>query len=265
MIEALEGKAFPDRAFRICREKVAEFVDVTGDDPDRWRSVAPPGFAAALLFVVAPDFLGALEGPVIHGDQTFNWHRPIGMESDVEVTGTVGRVRRRGDTAFVVFELSVRDDLGNRVLDGRSTFLVGSGGDQPAREVPQPSVDQRGESATVGSTLPSPRSASRSDLVRYAAATRDWNPIHWDHDAAVAAGMGGVVVQGLLQSSWLTQTAASARPGDRPLSSGRFRYTAPLRPAEPARIEGSLEGDAFELRLVTGETTTVSGRFQMTP
>ena len=24
---------------------------------------------------------------------------------------------------------------------------------------------------------------------RYAAATRDWNPIHWDHDSAVAAGL----------------------------------------------------------------------------
>ena len=262
MLEALAGTTFEKRPYRICAEKVAEFVDVTGDDPQRWTAAAPPGVAAALLFVVAPELLEdpRVRGGVVHGDQTFVWHSPLRIESQLFVSGTVERVRTRGDTAFVVFSLVASGDSGP-VVEGRSTFLMGPTG-EPLEEVDEPSATTRADSATVGGDLPSPRSASRPDLVRYTAATRDWNPIHWDHAAAVEAGLGGVVVHGLLQSAWLTGVAATVRPGDRPLQSARYRYTAPLRPARAAVIEGAVGGEAFELRLRDGEATTVTGRFE---
>ena len=83
MLEALEGTTFENRPYRVCAEKVAEFVDVTGDDPKRWTDVAPPGFAAALLFVVAPELLEdpRVRGGVVHGDQTFAWHSPLRVET----------------------------------------------------------------------------------------------------------------------------------------------------------------------------------------
>lgn len=262
MIEALEGKSFPDRPYRICAEKVAEFISITGDDDQRWSNAAPPGFAAALLFVVAPELLADpdLDGSVVHGDQTFSWFSPLHLETDLAVTGKVERVRRRGEAAFLGFSLSARGTDGP-VLEGRSTFVVTASTSQPLEPLPPVAVAERGATTTVESTLPSPRSASRADLIRYAGATRDWNPIHWDHVSALKAGLGGVVVHGLLQSAWLTQTVSLAGPGDRPLESARFRYTAPLRPGISARLEGSLDGPEIDLRLVAGEVTTVSGRF----
>lgn len=262
MIEGLEGRVFTDRPFRICSEKVAEFVDATGDDPRRWTSAAPPGFAAALLFVVAPDLLSnpAVEGAVVHGDQSFTWFEPLTVETDLLVTGTVSRVRKRGDTAFVNFLLEARDE-NDVMLEGRSTFLVGGSFGAVSEEIPPIPVEERGESELAGTSLPSPRSASRSDLVRYAAATRDWNPIHWDHTSAVAAGLGGVVVHGLLQSSWLTQVAALIGPVDRPLDSAHYRYKAPLRPGAEARVEGVVDDVEPELRLMKGDEVTVTGRF----
>lgn len=262
-VESLEGHSFPSRRLRVCVEKVAEFVAVTGDDPDRWQSAAPPGFAAALLFAVAPDLLAdrRVEGAVVHGDQTFAWHGPLEVEADLEMFGTVERVRSRGGVAFVSFGLEGRSE-GTSIVEGRSTFLVG--GDGPGLDEVAPILpDQRAGTASVGPELPSPRSASRADLIRYAAATRDWNPIHWDHSVAVAAGLGGVVVHGLLQSAWLTQVAATAGSGDDPLASARFRYTAPLRPGQAARIEGDLTPPTPGLRLTVGETVTVTGRFEV--
>lgn len=262
MIEDLEGRTFADRPYRVCSEKVAEFVDATGDGPQRWASAAPPGFAAALLFVVAPELLSdpAVEGAVIHGDQSFTWFEPLTVETDLLVTGTVSRVRKRGATAFVNFVLEARNKDAV-VVEGRSTFLVGGSFGAASEELTPIPVKQRGEFEAAGRSLPSPRSASRSDLVRYAAATRDWNPIHWDHDSAVAAGLGGVVVHGLLQSSWLTQVAALAGSGDRPLDSAHYRYRAPLRPGTEARVEGYLDDAELELKLVTGDEPTVTGRF----
>ena len=147
------------------------------------------------------------------------------------------------------------------MVEGRSTFLVGPSG-EPMPEVEEPAAAQRADSATVGAELPSPRSASRLDLVRYAAATRDWNPIHWDHAAAVAAGLGGVVVHRLLQSAWLTAVAATAGPDGRPLRSARFRYTAPLRGQRRHRRRRHRWRD---LRPAPhdGDVTTVTGRFEV--
>jgi acyl dehydratase len=94
------------------------------------------------------------------------------------------------------------------------------------------------------------RSASRIDLVRYAGASHDFNPIHWDHAAAVAAGLPGVVVHGLLQSAWLTQGVE--RTGAIP-ASARFRYRAPLRPAVPVTVEGRATADGWDTSLVSAD------------
>lgn len=264
-IDALEGRTYGGRRFRICAEKVAEFIDVTGDDAERWDTSAPPGYAAALLFVVAPDLVAdpILTGPVVHGDQTFAWHRPLAVESSVTVSGTVERVRSRNDTAFLTFLLDVVDGDGP-LVEGRSTFLIGASASS-VEEIPPPPVFGRASTFPVGDQLPSPRSASRMDLVRYAGATRDWNPIHWDHGEAVAAGLGGVVVHGLLQSAWLTQVAATARPGPRPIERARHRFRSPLRPGQAAEIGGSLEADTVDLELTADGEVTVSARFEMAP
>ncbi len=39
---------------------------------------------------------------------------------------------------------------------------------------------------------------SRADLVRYAGASGDYNPIHWDERFAQEVGLGGVIAHGML-------------------------------------------------------------------
>lgn len=252
-IEALEGRTYGAHTYRICREKVVEFVAATGDDPDRWSESAPPGMAAALLFVVAPDMLNdpLVDGAVVHGDQQFQWYQRLEVGTDLTVKGTVDKVRKRGEAAFVIFNLAATADS-VPVVEGRSTFVVGSSVAGVSEVKPRPVHEG-------GSVSSRQKSASRADLVRYAAATRDWNPIHWDHETAVNGGLGGVVVHGLLQSAWLTQIAAL----DRPIESARFRYASVLRPGQTARIDGEPKGEDFELRLVADERVTVSGKFKV--
>jgi hypothetical protein len=242
-LDHLAGRTYGCFPFRICREKVAEFVLVTGDDPLRWVDTAPPGFAAAVLFGVAPHLL---EDPdvrsagrsVIHGEQTFTWHRPLPVEAELAVEGVIGRVRTRGDVHLVGFEL--RATLGGEPLvEGSSTFLM-SGSAPPAgwsEEEPEPAPDDDGNPSN--GTI----AVSRAELVRYAAATGDWNPIHWDHGSAVAAGLPGVVVHGLLQTAWLCRSATARIRGDHPLAWARSRYRAPLRPAVAARIDRTAGDD----------------------
>ncbi len=55
------------------------------------------------------------------------------------------------------------------------------------------------EETTVGLSLP-PLSVTltRADLVRYAGASGDFNPIHWNPDVATSVGLPGVLAHGML-------------------------------------------------------------------
>lgn len=257
---ALEGRSFGPHPLRFCLEKVRDFNAATGTDPARWVEAAPPAFLASALFVVAPDLLEQLDGyAVIHGDQSFSWNGPLGMERDVKVSGTVSKVRERGDTFFVTFDLEVKDGDGGVLATGSSLFLVSeskpTSGAGDERQ-PPPAEDR-------GACSGSQRSASRADLVRYAAATRDWNPIHWDHRSATEAGLDGVIAHGLLQASWALDSAAQETSGLRPFASAKVRFRNQLPPATP--IDVNVDGDdrTLEVTLSRGETVYLTARVEV--
>jgi len=275
----MEGLVFGPVAHSVDRERVATFVDVTGDDPDRWTNHAPPGYAAALLFAVAADFLtderiAPYLATLIHVDQQFTYPEPIGVGRNIEITGTVQRVRERSGAYFVTFVAEGRDG-DCVVVESRSTFLMSDqAATDTAEEESEPVVDLRGENQTagerhsieVGKTVGFAKSASRLDLVRYAAATGDFNPLHWDHESAVAAGLPGVVVHGLLMVSWLAQHASAFAEGPAPTAAIKVRFKSALRPASSAHLEATPIGisddertASIKLRLGIGKDDVVTG------
>jgi acyl dehydratase len=232
----LEGLAYGPVPWRVDADAVADFLAITGDEPERWREEAPPGFAAAALFAVAPDLLAELyRNSVVHGEQTFDWAGSLTIGAVFDVSGIVTKVRERGGVHFITFEMRVGD-----VLAGKSLFLASGEpvpGAQAELERQEPVHDDRGD-LTQGHA-----SASRADLIRYASVTRDWNPVHWDHDAGVAAGFPGVVVHGLLQAAWALRAFTATT--DAPIGSARFRFRNPLLPGHPVSIE--IDGDQVTL------------------
>ena len=264
----MEGRSYGPYPLRVCAEKVADFVAATGDDPGRWDNFAPPGWAAAALFVVAPRLLtdpdlGAAGASVIHGEQRFQWNRPIPIEGHLQVTGTVSRVRERGGVYFTTFEFEAVDHSGP-LLTGVATFLM-SGTSPPVS--PTEPLDPP-LPAAVGSNDPLParsggfprlrRSASRADLLRYAGATRDWNPVHWDHASAVAAGFPTIVVHGLLQASWMLSALCMATEGSAPVAEAKFRFRSPMVAGSEATVSGDLQAKAASSELVIGDREIVS-------
>ena len=272
-LAAVAGRSYGPFTVGCSAEKVSEFVTATGDDRARWRDVAPPGYAAALLFAAAPAFLDDPDvrdytRVLVHRDQAFEFESAVPSGAEVSVLGTVSSVRERGGAWFVGFEVEAPG-----YLVSQSTFLMSAGAPiAAAPEEPEPPWDARGDNdVPTESPLPPDeltplrKSASRVDLIRYAGATRDWNAIHWDHTAAVAAGLPGIVAHGLLVGSWAAQAAGRYVPGDRPLRSLRLRFKAPLRPGVSALVGGrvkeseagetriSLRVDAEDATLVTGD------------
>ena len=278
-LEDLAGKTYGPVTREISAAKVAEYVDATGDQRDRWCRHAPPSYAGALLFVLAPRFLFSDEvlpytKVLVHSEQQFRWHGPLTIGDEVTVTAEVSRVRVRGSMHFVEFTAWAANAAG-RVLESESTFVMGAeGAPDPAPEEVEPPVGaaaggdmvRQFETGGVPGVLPSvTKSASRMDLVRYAAASGDFNPIHYDHETGRAAGFEGVMVHGLLMGAWAAQLAAATTGRPDPLADLRLRFKNALRPAVAATVSGTVEpaDDGLAtviLSLRTPQTELVSGR-----
>lgn len=277
-LAVVAGRRYGPVAFHADGRVVTAFVTATGDDAARWSAAAPPPIASAALFAVAPQFLEdpdvvSTAGSVIHTDQEFVWHRALPIGSELSVEGEVTSVRERRGVSLVAFGLRAEAPEGHW-LDGSATFLISGRAAAPAVGESEPPHDLRAEDRPAGpaaatrredEVLEVLRSASRADLVRYAAASGDWNPIHWDHRAAVEAGLPGVVCHGLLMAAWMAQVAAHYRGGDHPLASLRLRFRRPLRPAAQARITAlrGEDGD-LDLTLYAGENVAVAGAARVT-
>jgi acyl dehydratase len=282
-LENLVGRIYGPFDVEASRDRVAEFADVTGDDPGRWSEHVPPLFANAALFSVAPAFL---EDPavvpfttsLIHSEQAFEWHRALAVGERLRVSGEVAAVRARGPLNLVTFGLRAQADAGEW-LAGEAVFLMSDSAAAEASEEAEPPVDlcPAVDGPVVQRPLPDEGAvveelrcgASRNDLVRYAAATRDWNPIHWDHDSAVAAGLPGTIVHGLLMAAWMARVAARYSASPRPLTSMSLRFRKLLRPGVAAAVTGSVaavatDGADLDLALVSAGDRLVTGRARVT-
>ena len=88
------------------------------------------------------------------------------------------------------------------------------------------------EDAAVGGAAPErSHELTRTDLVRYAGASGDFNPMHHDEVAAQAAGLPSVFGHGMF-SAGLLATAVTNYVGIGNLTSYRVRFTKQTWPGE---------------------------------
>lgn len=245
------------------RDRVKFYADTIGSDPNEWAAEAPPGFGSVLLFAVADLFLQhpkviPFTATLLHVDQTFTYLAPMAVGSTISMQGTITRVRERGGSYFVTFEAEGTSD-GTAIVQSTSTFVLS---DQqappPESERIEPGARERASFEGVS------RSASRHDLLRYSAATRDFNPLHWDHEVAVASGIPGTVVHGLLMYAWMTEAASNAA-GGASVTAAKVRFRNVLHPAEQATLSTEVDGDTVKVTLSRDDTPLVTGTATVAP
>lgn len=252
-LDDLIGHEYGPVPLELTTDRIGEFRRATGDHSDPGDTV-PPLFANAALFAVAPRFLDdpavvPFTRSLIHSEQAFAWARAAAVGETMQVVGRVVSARQRSGLNLVGFNIEARSSVGPW-MTGSAQFVMSTeaaAGDKEGDEPPaalRPEVDAASERQAlpeVGSALAPLRcGASRLDLLRYAAATRDWNPIHWDHHSAVAAGLSGTIVHGLLMAAWIGRSALRYASTDTALSSIAIRFRKPLRPSVAAVVTGTV-------------------------
>src|SRR6185436_11355356 len=80
-----------------------------------------------------------------------------------------------------------------------------------------------------GTELPTQRYAvRRSDLVRYAGASGDFNPIHWSDRVAASVGLPGVIAHGMYTFALASRAVSGWVGGTSDVVSVTARFTKPV-------------------------------------
>ncbi len=98
---------------------------------------------------------------------------------------------------------------------------------------------------------------TRADLVRYAAASGDQNPIHQDESVALSVGLPGVIAHGMYTMALAAQAVSSWFPGSEVVSFG-CKFTNPVVVPAEGGVELEVAGEAKEADGLTTVSLTVT-------
>lgn len=136
MNDAAVGKSYPPIPLVVDPDRVGRFAEVI--DADGVPGV-PPTFVTAWEFAIFPEIvddpdLGLDFSRVLHGEQRYEWRRPLALGETLTVTAHVAQIRQRGPLGFCTIASLLRDAEGELVALGRCTFVErGAGTGSPAR------------------------------------------------------------------------------------------------------------------------------------
>lgn len=131
----------PSPAYEVSREKIAEFATAIGDtsslshDVEAARAagypdvIAPPTFLTlvnlrAIDAIITDPELGLDYTRMVHGDQTFDYRRPVHAGDQLAVTTYVEDIFVRMGNDFLNVRADIADANGELVCTGRAQLVV---------------------------------------------------------------------------------------------------------------------------------------------
>jgi acyl dehydratase len=138
--QSLKGKEYQRVAFTVERDRVLQFARAIGEDNPVFtdpaaakeagypEQVAPPTFVTVMQImtsgqaVLDPE-LGLSYAMVVHGEQEYEWRRPVVVGDELSATPRIADIYARGPNEFLVIESDIRDAAGDQVVVARTTLL----------------------------------------------------------------------------------------------------------------------------------------------
>jgi acyl dehydratase len=135
------GRTFPPgKPYEVSRVKIGEFADAIGDPNPLYRDraaaqaagfpdvIAPPTFAIVISMASTghairdPDF-GLNYAMVVHGEQRFEYTRPIQAGDVLIATSTISGIREVRDLTMVTTETAISTVAGEHVCTAINTLV----------------------------------------------------------------------------------------------------------------------------------------------
>jgi acyl dehydratase len=143
------GRTFPPaEPYEVSRVKIAEFADAIGDPSPLYRDraaaqeagfpdvIAPPTFAIVISLAgsrsaVSDRGLGLNYAMVVHGEQRFEYSRPLRAGDVVTAQATISDIHDAGRNVLLTTQTQIRTLDGEHVCTAHSTLVErgGAGGE----------------------------------------------------------------------------------------------------------------------------------------
>jgi acyl dehydratase len=137
----LLGKHYPPQIYEVGREKIREFAAAINDNNPAYVDlatarrlghadlVAPPTFAVVVtrgpqISVIEDPDLGLDFSRVVHGDQKFEFTRPILAGDVLTTTASIGAAHTRAGNDFLTIRNHVVDSSGAAVVTVSATLVA---------------------------------------------------------------------------------------------------------------------------------------------
>jgi acyl dehydratase len=131
------GRVLSTGSATVTAQHVAEFADALGDPDPRYRSgsaVATPTYPIAFMVQAMSggmetfQQLGLNFMTLVHGEQEFEYRRPIRVGETLALTGRIADIYEKQSSSggvldFVVLETEAADDQGDTVFFSRNVLI----------------------------------------------------------------------------------------------------------------------------------------------
>ena len=135
------GRTFPaGEPYEVSRVKIGEFADAIGDANPLYRDraaaqaagfpdvIAPPTFAIVISMassgqVIRDPGLGLNYAMVVHGEQRFEYTRPIRAGDVLTATSTIISIRQAGSLTMLTTETAISTVSGEHVCTALNTLV----------------------------------------------------------------------------------------------------------------------------------------------
>jgi hypothetical protein len=128
---SLIGKSSEPQTFLVSREAVERFMEATEDPAlhsEKLLEHAPPTFPTTFRIAVPGLELDNTKMQLLHGEQVYDYTRPLRIGEEVTCIVRITDVRERhgrtGSMTFIVRELVGMDSNQEHVFTARSTSIV---------------------------------------------------------------------------------------------------------------------------------------------
>src|SRR5262245_19308008 len=138
--QSLKGRLYDEIRLTVARDEVLRFADAIGEDDPVFRDpesagaagqpdqLAPPAFVPkmqimASAMVIVDQDLGLDYSRVVHGEQEYEWHRPIVVGDVLTATPRISDIYAKKSNEYLIIEAEIRDATGDVVVVSRATLL----------------------------------------------------------------------------------------------------------------------------------------------
>lgn len=139
--QAFEGReAPPPPPFEVTEQSIVEFADAIGDPNPIYRDavaakeagydaiIAPPTYLTKLNFIYGPALLadpdlGLNYAMVVHGEQEYEFTRPVKAGDVLVATPKISKIYAKGRNEFIITEARIETTDGEQVAVARSTIV----------------------------------------------------------------------------------------------------------------------------------------------